>query len=121
MQRQNIIDLSLIELEKFCLELGLKNFTSLNKVLANFCISSKSSPINTFDKKIATDIALDIREAGRAKRDKNGNIIRDKFGKMLKKPGSLKYCKAVGWYIDEYNQAQVSINLTNYKKTSNNL
>ena len=37
---------------------------------------------------------------------------------MLKKPGSLKYCKAVGWYIDEYNQAQVSINLTNYKKTS---
>ena len=74
--------------------------------------------LNTFDKKIATDIALDIREAGRAKRDKNGNIIRDKFGKMLKKPGSLKYCKAVGWYIDEYNQAQVSINLTNYKKTS---
>ena len=74
--------------------------------------------LNTFDKKIATDIALDIREAGRAKRDKNGNIIRDKFGKMLKKPVSLKYCKAVGWYIDEYNQAQVSINLTNYKKTS---
>ena len=74
--------------------------------------------LNTFDKKIATDIALDIREAGRAKRDKNGNIIRDKSGKILKKPGSLKFCKAVGWYIDEYNQAQVSINLTNYKKTS---
>tara|TARA_B100000579_G_scaffold336006_1_gene286798 strand:- start:1044 stop:2714 length:1671 start_codon:yes stop_codon:yes gene_type:complete len=74
--------------------------------------------LNTFDKKIATDIALDIREAGRAKRDVNGNILRDSSGKMIKKPGKLKYCKAVGWFIDEYNQAQVSINLTNYKKTS---
>ena len=74
--------------------------------------------LNTYDKKIATDIALDIREAGRAKRDKNGKILRDKNGKILKKPGKLKFCKAVGWYIDEYNQAQVSINLTNYKKTS---
>ena len=74
--------------------------------------------LNTYDKKIATDIALDIREAGRAKRDHNGKILRDKNGKMLKKPGKLKFCKAVGWYIDEYNQAQVSINLTNYKKTS---
>ena len=74
--------------------------------------------LNTFDKKIATDIALDIREAGRAKRDKNGKILRDKNSKIIKKPGKLKFCKAVGWYIDEYNQAQVSINLTNYKKTS---
>ncbi len=74
--------------------------------------------LNTFDKKIATDIALDIREAGRAKRDKNNKIIRDKNGNMIKKPGKLKYCKAVGWYIEEYKQAQVSINLTNYKKTS---
>jgi len=74
--------------------------------------------INTTDKKVATDIALDIREAGRLKRDKNGKIIRDKNGIGLKKPGKFKYCKAVGWYIDEYNQAQVSINLTNYKKTS---
>ncbi|MBI44794.1 MAG: glutamate formimidoyltransferase [Candidatus Marinimicrobia bacterium] len=74
--------------------------------------------LNTANKKIATDIALDIREAGRAKRDKDNKIIRDKNGNMLKKPGTLKNCKAVGWYIDEYKQAQVSINLTNYKKTS---
>tara|TARA_B100001142_G_scaffold65922_1_gene65500 strand:- start:16450 stop:18126 length:1677 start_codon:yes stop_codon:yes gene_type:complete len=74
--------------------------------------------LNTIDKKVATDIALDIREAGRLKRDKNGKIIRDKNGVGLKKPGKFKYCKAVGWYIEEYNQAQVSINLTNYKKTS---
>ena len=74
--------------------------------------------LNTFDKKIATDIALDIREAGRANRDSEGKIIRRKDGSIIKKPGTLKFCKAVGWFIDEYNQAQVSINLTNYKKTS---
>ena len=74
--------------------------------------------LNTFDKKIASDIALDVREAGRAKRDSQGKIIRDKDGKIIKVPGTLKHCKAVGWYIDEYKQAQVSINLTNYKKNS---
>ena len=74
--------------------------------------------LNTTNKKIATDIALDIREAGRLKRTKDGTIIRDKNGIGLKKPGKLKFCKAVGWYIDEYKQAQVSINLTNFKKTS---
>ena len=74
--------------------------------------------LNTTDKKIATDIALDIREAGRLKRDKKGKILRDTNGIALKKLGKLKFCKAVGWYIDEYKQAQVSINLTNYKKTS---
>jgi glutamate formiminotransferase/formiminotetrahydrofolate cyclodeaminase len=74
--------------------------------------------LNTVDKKIATDIALDIRETGRLKRDKKNLIIRDSKGMGIKKPGKLKYCKAVGWYIDEYKQAQVSINLTNFKKTS---
>ena len=74
--------------------------------------------LNTQNKKIATDIALDIRESGRAKRDKDGLILRDSNGKMIKKKGKFNFCKAVGWYIDEYNQAQVSINLTNYKKTS---
>ena len=74
--------------------------------------------LNTVDKKIATDIALDIREAGRLKRDNTNLILRDSSGIAIKKPGKLKYCKAVGWYIDEYKQAQVSINLTNFKKTS---
>ena len=73
--------------------------------------------LNTKEKKIATDIALDIREAGRAKRDKNGKILRDKNGLIIKKPGTLKNIKAVGWYIDEYDKAQVSINIINYLKT----
>ena len=74
--------------------------------------------LNTRDKKIASDIALDIREAGRAQRDKNGKILRKKDGSIVKLPGTLKSTKAVGWYIDEYKKAQVSMNLTNYKITS---
>jgi len=83
----------------------------------NFLIAYNIN-LNTRDKKIATDIALDIREAGRAKRDKNRKIIRKKDGSIVKVPGSLKETKAVGWYIDEYRKAQVSINLTNYTVTS---
>ena len=74
--------------------------------------------LNTSDKKLASDIALDIREAGRAKRDKNGKIIRGKNGVMVKVPGSLKSVKAVGWFLEEYNVAQVSMNLIDYKTTS---
>ena len=83
----------------------------------NFLIAYNVN-LNTRDKKIATDIALDIREAGRARRDKNNKILRKKDGSMRKIPGSLKETKAVGWYIDEYKKAQVSINLTNFNITS---
>ena len=82
----------------------------------NFLIAYNIN-LNTKDKKIATDIALDIREQGRNKRNKNGKFIRDKYGIPIKKPGKFKSCKAVGWFIEEYGQAQVSINLTNFKKT----
>ncbi len=74
--------------------------------------------LNTSNKKIASDIALDIREKGRAKRDSNNKILRNKKGEIIKVPGTLKSVKAVGWYIDEYRQAQVSMNLVNYKVTS---
>ena len=73
--------------------------------------------LNTSDKKIASDIALDIREAGRAKRDTDGKIIRDNNGVMIKVPGTLKHVKAVGWFLEEYNIAQVSMNLIDYKST----
>ena len=74
--------------------------------------------LNTSDKKLASDIALDIREAGRAKRDNSGKIIRDKNNIMVKVSGTLKAVKAVGWYLDEHNIAQVSMNLVDYKITS---
>lgn len=74
--------------------------------------------LNTRDRKKAHDIALDIREAGRAKRDAQGEIVRHPDGKAIKVPGRLKETKAVGWYIDEYDQAQVSINLVDYEVTA---
>ena len=82
----------------------------------NFLIAYNIN-LNTKDKKIATDIALDIREQGRNKRDNKGKFIRDDKGVPIKDPGILKACKAVGWYIDEYGVAQVSINLTNFNET----
>jgi glutamate formiminotransferase/formiminotetrahydrofolate cyclodeaminase len=71
--------------------------------------------LNTRDRKFAHDIALNIRERGRAKRDKDGKIIRDSDRKTVKVPGKFKEVKAVGWYIEDYGIAQISINFTNYK------
>ncbi|MBN1221632.1 MAG: glutamate formimidoyltransferase [Candidatus Aminicenantes bacterium] len=71
--------------------------------------------LNTSDHRLALDIALNLREAGRAKRDDDGNIIRDKDGKAIKIPGKFKEIKAVGWYVTDYGIAQISINFTNYK------
>lgn len=73
--------------------------------------------LNTRDKKLANNVALTIRENGRLKRDADGNVVKDELGNKLKEPGRLKATKAVGWYIDEYGIAQISINLTNYKIT----
>ncbi len=74
--------------------------------------------LNTRSKKLAHDIALDIREKGRRKRDASGKAVRDDDGNFVLVPGRFRECKAVGWYIPEYGQAQISINLTNYHVTS---
>ncbi len=71
--------------------------------------------LNTRDRRLAHEIALNIREAGRAKRDKEGKIIRDTKGNAIKIPGMFKEVKAVGWHIEDYGIAQISINFTNYK------
>lgn len=73
--------------------------------------------LNTRDRKKAHDIALSIRESGRSARDENGKLIRDEKGNKVRVPGLFTHCKAVGWYIDDYDRAQISINLTNYKET----
>jgi glutamate formiminotransferase/formiminotetrahydrofolate cyclodeaminase len=73
--------------------------------------------LNTRSRALAHDIALDVRERGRRKRDASGTAIRDADGKFVMVPGRLKECKAVGWYIPEYGAAQISINLTNYHVT----
>lgn len=73
--------------------------------------------LNTRDKKKAHELAITIRESGKAARDEAGKLVRDKDGKKVMVPGLFSHCKAVGWYIDSYNRAQISINLTNYKIT----
>lgn len=73
--------------------------------------------LNTRDRRLAHEIALNLREKGRAKRDKDGNIMRDAEGKAIKVPGKFKAVKAVGWYIEDYEIAQISINFINYKIT----
>jgi glutamate formiminotransferase/formiminotetrahydrofolate cyclodeaminase len=72
---------------------------------------------NTKDRRLAHEIALNIREKGRAKRDKEGKIIKDTDGNSIKIPGKFKDIKAVGWYVEDYGIAQLSINFTNYKIT----
>ncbi len=73
--------------------------------------------LNTRDRRLAHEIALNLRESGRAKRDGDGNIIRDAEGRAITVPGRFKHVKAVGWYIKDYGVAQISINFTNYKET----
>ncbi len=70
--------------------------------------------LNTRDKKLANEIALNIREGGRLKRDAAGAAVHDERGNPVKVPGRLKAVRAIGWYIEQYRQAQVSINLTNF-------
>ena len=73
--------------------------------------------LNTRDRKLAQEIAFTIREAGRAARDADGEIVRNPDGSAVKVPGTLRAVKAVGWVIDEYGRAQVSINLTDMRVT----
>jgi glutamate formiminotransferase/formiminotetrahydrofolate cyclodeaminase len=73
--------------------------------------------LNTEDARLARDIALNIRESGRAKRDSDGKIIRDENGKAIKRPGTLRACNATGWYLAKFGLAQVTMNLVNYRIT----
>ena len=76
--------------------------------------------LNTKSTRIANRIAFDVREAGRVVREGNpysGKIKTDENGEPVRVPGKLKYVKAIGWYIEEYKMAQISINLTNYRET----
>ena len=73
--------------------------------------------LNSKSVKRANSIAFDIREAGRIKTDEKGKKVLDENGNEIRIPGALKGVKAIGWYIEEYGQAQVSINITQFKET----
>lgn len=76
--------------------------------------------LNTTSTRRANAIAFDVREKGRPVREGNpivGKIIKDENGEPLMQPGTLKSTKGIGWYIEEYGIAQVSMNLTNIAVT----
>ena len=76
--------------------------------------------LNTTSTRRANAVAFDIREKGRISREGGtltGKILKDKQGNTIWKPGSLKHVKAIGWFIEEYGIAQISMNLTNIKET----
>jgi glutamate formiminotransferase/formiminotetrahydrofolate cyclodeaminase len=76
--------------------------------------------LNTTSVRRANAIAYDVREKGRPAREGNpimGKIVKDANGEKVMMPGSLKSVKAIGWYIEEYGIAQISMNLTNISVT----
>ena len=76
--------------------------------------------LNTTSTRRANAIAYDVREKGRPAREGNtatGKVVRDENGEKVMIPGSLKSVKAIGWYIEEYGIAQISMNLTNIAVT----
>lgn len=76
--------------------------------------------LNTTSVRRANSVAFDIREKGRVKRTGHpitGSVVKDKDGNTLRTPGSCKSVKAIGWFIEEYGVAQISMNLTNINDT----
>ena len=76
--------------------------------------------LNTTSTRRANAVAFDVREKGRPKRDGNpitGKPVRDENGNPVMIPGTLKSTKAIGWYIEEYGIAQVSMNITDINVT----
>ena len=76
--------------------------------------------LNTKSERRANSVAFDVREKGRIKREGNpitGKIINDENGEPVREPGMCKAVKAIGWYIEEYGLAQISMNLTDINIT----
>jgi glutamate formiminotransferase/formiminotetrahydrofolate cyclodeaminase len=76
--------------------------------------------LNTKSVRRANSVAFDVREQGRVKREGDpvtGKVMKDEQGNEIRIPGKCKSVKGIGWYIEEYGLAQVSMNLTNINDT----
>lgn len=92
---------------------------AINVGARNFLVAVNFN-LNTTSVRRAMAIAFDVREKGRKKREggsPTGKVLKDVNGKDTWEPGTLKGCKAIGWYIDEYGIAQVSMNITDIDVT----
>ena len=85
----------------------------------NFLIAVNFN-LNTTSTRRANAIAFDVREKGRKAREGgkvDGALLKDAEGNQIWIPGTLKGCKAIGWFIEEYGIAQVSMNITDIEAT----
>jgi glutamate formiminotransferase/formiminotetrahydrofolate cyclodeaminase len=104
-------------------DFGPAKFNSRTGAIAvgarNFLVAYNIN-LNTTSTRRANAIAFDVRERGRVKRkgkSLTGEVVKDENGDPVYEPGLLKAVKAIGWYIKEYDIAQISINLTNISIT----
>lgn len=95
-------------------------FSGASNVGARDFLIAVNFNLNTTSTRRANAVAFDVREKGRPKREGNpitGKIVKDENGNTVMIPGTLKGCKAIGWFIDEYGIAQVSMNITDINAT----
>ncbi|NOX46603.1 MAG: glutamate formimidoyltransferase [Chlorobi bacterium] len=95
--------------------------TGVTAVSARNFLVAYNVNLNTTSTRRANAIAFDVRERGRTKREGNpltGKIVKDENGKPVMIPGMLKAVKAIGWFIEEYGVAQISMNLTDITVTA---
>ena len=76
----------------------------------NFLIAVNFN-LNTESREVASAIAARVRASGEVCRDEEGNIVRNEEGRAVRRSGLLRGCKAIGWYIEEFGCAQVSMNI----------
>lgn len=92
---------------------------AINVGARNFLVAVNFN-LNTTSTRRAMAVAFDVREKGRKAREGGsltGKLLKDADGNQIWIPGTLKGCKAIGWYIDEYGIAQVSMNITDIAAT----
>ncbi|NNE28369.1 MAG: glutamate formimidoyltransferase [Saprospiraceae bacterium] len=99
----------------------LNNFAGVTAVGARDFLIAYNVNLNTTSVRRANSVAFDVREKGRLKREGeklSGKILTDANGEPLRQPGMCKSVKGIGWFIEEYGVAQISMNLTNIRETT---
>lgn len=111
-----------MKLEEWAPDFGPKFFQSksgASVIGARDFLIAYNVNLNTKSVTLANEVAFDIRENGRVIKDPITNkSVKNEKGEIIRSAGKCKSVKAIGWYIDEYQQAQVSMNLTDMNVTS---
>lgn len=127
--RRNLADIRSGEYEGIANKIGKKEWkpdygpAKFNEKAGNTAIGVREFLIaynvnlNTTSTRRANAVAFDVREKGRTKKDAKGKPMKDESGELIWEPGLLKNVKGIGWFIEEYGIAQISMNLTNMNVT----